>query len=121
MEWRRKDLRKKSTKTENLLWQELRNNKLGYKFKRQYSITHFVVDFYCAKAKLAIEVDGLIHKTESNIKYDKYRTEYLLSLGTKEIRFNNEEIINNVDQVIDKIKMALPSPEIRRGTEGEVV
>lgn len=121
MEWRRKDLRKRSTETEHLLWEKLRNNKLGYKFKRQYSITHYVVDFYCAKEKLAIEVDGKIHSISSNIKYDKYRTQYLYSLGIMEIRFKNEEIINNMDQVIAKIKIVLPSPKIRRGMEGEVL
>lgn len=121
MEWRRKDLRRKSTETEFLLWEKLRNNKLGFKFKRQYSVTHYVVDFYCAKEKLAIEVDGKIHSIASNIEYDKYRTQYLYSLGIKEIRFKNEEIINNMDQVITKIKMVLPSPKIRRGMEGKVL
>ncbi len=121
MDWRRKDLRRKSTVTENLLWQKLRNNQLGQKFKRQYSIVHYVVDFYCTKAKLAIEVDGEIHKSIASKKYDEYRTQYINSLGIKEIRFYNSQIINNIDTVISKIKTFLPSPEVRRGSEGEVI
>lgn len=121
MEWRRKDLRKNSTKYEDLLWQELRNNKLGYKFKRQYSIVNFVIDFYCAKVKLAIEIDGPIHKTKSSIDYDRHRTQYINSLGIKEIRFSNYQINMNMPFVINKIIESLPSPEVRRGTEGEVI
>ena len=116
---RRKDLRKKFTQTEDLLWQELRNGKLGFRFKRQYSIVNYVVDFYCAKTKLAIELDGGIHKFSQ--KYDNYRTEYLQSLGVKEIRFKNDEVFSNINNVVLKIKNLLPSPEVRRGTEGEVI
>ncbi len=115
---RRKELRRKSTTTENLLWQYLRNNNLGFKFKRQYSVVNYVVDFYCSRAKLAIELDGLIHKTSKN--YDTYRTRYLNSLGIKEIRFNNWQIENNINLALKEIKNNLPSPEIRRGNEGEV-
>ncbi len=115
---RRKELRRKSTTTENLLWQYLRNNSLGFKFKRQYSVVNYVVDFYCSRAKLAIELDGLIHKTSKN--YDTYRTRYLNSLGIKEIRFNNWQIENNINLALKEIKNNLPSPEIRRGNEGEV-
>jgi very-short-patch-repair endonuclease len=113
-------IRKNPTQAENLLWQEIRNNKLGARFKRQYSIVYYVVDFYCASAKLAIELDGSVHKTKSNIEYDRFRTQYINSLGIKEIRFDNEIVINNMKLVLDKIKQSLPSPEIRRGIEGEV-
>ncbi len=58
---RRKELRNRSTAAEDLLWQVLRNGRLGLRFKRQYSIVNYVVDFFCAKAKLAIELDGNIH------------------------------------------------------------
>lgn len=81
---------------------------------------NYVVDFFCAKAKLAIEVDGGVHKTLSRQKYDKYRSEYLKSLGIREIRFENNKILNNIPEVIRQISDILPSPKIRRGTEGEV-
>ncbi|HBC72361.1 hypothetical protein A2379_03075 [Candidatus Amesbacteria bacterium RIFOXYB1_FULL_47_13] len=116
MKWRRRDLRKRSTAYEHLLWEELRNIKLGMKFKRQYSVMNFVVDFYCHNAKLAVEIDGGVHNTPSSIQYDKYRTEYLRTLGIKEIRFNNADLLNNLSEVLLKISQNLPSPEIRRGT-----
>lgn len=117
---RRRDLRSRSTLFEEVLWQEIRNNKLGLRFKRQYSIMNFVTDFYCPKAKLVIEIDGGIHNKTENQKYDKYRTEYLKSLGIKEIRFTNDQVTNFMNDILIKIKSNLPSPKIRRGTEGEV-
>lgn len=111
-------MRRRTTAAENLLWQKIRNGSLGFRFKRQYSVMNYVVDFYCPKIKLAIELDGSIHETSK--KYDLYRTEYLNSLGIKEIRFRNERIENETASVLKEIKDNLPSPEIRRGTEGEV-
>lgn len=118
MKWRRKDLRRRSTKYEGVLWRALRNNQLGVRFKRQYSISNYVVDLYCHKAKLAIEIDGAVHAI--NKKYDNYRTRYLEALGVKEIRFRNWEIEKFLPEVILSIKKLLPSPKVRRGTEGEV-
>ena len=74
---------------------------------------NYVVDFYCSKTKLAIEVDGLIHKT--NEKYDSYRTRYLSSLGIREIRFDNQQVEKDINLVLEKIKNCFPSPEVRRG------
>jgi very-short-patch-repair endonuclease len=110
---RRRDLRSKSTPVEIILWQQLRNSKLIFRFKRQYSIMNYVVDFYCHKAKLAIELDGEIHRSRQ--EYDNYRTRYLESLGIKEIRFNNNQVIENITEVVNKITELLPSPEVRRG------
>ena len=115
---RRRELRQKPTAAEEMLWQYLRNSGLGVRFKRQYSVMNYVVDFYCPKIKLVIELDGSIHETSK--KYDLYRTEYLNSLGIKEIRFRNERIENEINLVLEEIKSNLPSPEVRRGTEGEV-
>lgn len=81
---------------------------------------NFVADFYCPKAKLIIEIDGEIHKTTNSQKYDRYRTVYLKSLGIKEIRFTNDQVANSMDDILIKIKSNLPSPEVRRGIEGEV-
>ena len=62
MIYRRRDLRQKSTSAEEILWKELRRKNLGHKFKRQFSIDNYVIDFYCPDYKLAIELDGVIHK-----------------------------------------------------------
>jgi len=118
MAWRRKNLRRKETLAEKLLWGKLRNNQLGVKFKRQYSVMNYVIDFYCHSAKLAIEIDGGIHAIQTNRKYDMYRTDYIKSLGINEIRFNNYDVLNNLEIVILHITNNLPSPEIRRGIRG---
>jgi len=115
MKWRRKDLRNKETPAEKLLWGKLRNCQLGVKFKRQYSVMNYVIDFYCHPARLAIEIDGGIHTVQTTKKYDVYRTGYIKSLGINEIRFKNYEVINNLEKVVLQIKNSLPSPEIRRG------
>ena len=102
---RRKDLRSKPTPSENILWQQLRNNRLGFRFKRQYSIMNYVVDFYCHKAKLAIELDGEIHNQRKD--YDEYRTRYLKAYGMSEIRFTNKDIMDNLSVVINQLNSLL--------------
>lgn len=105
---RRRELRARSKDAENTLWQHLRRGGLGVKFKRQYSVMNYVVDFYCQKAKLAIELDGDIHKTPSVLKYDKYRAEYLKALGIREIRFDNTRVTKEISSVMCEIKSKLP-------------
>ncbi len=113
MVWRRKSLRQKSTNSEKLLWERLRRNSLGYKFKRQFSVENYVVDFYCPDFKLAIELDGSSHKDKKI--YDEYRTKFLSWYDIKEIRFKNYDIVNNMDVVINKIKTNLtPLLSLRR-------
>lgn len=97
MKERRQELRNKSTEAEKLIWNLVRNNRLGCKFYRQYSFDNYVVDFYCPKNKLAIEIDGGIHK--KNQKYDEYRTKYLNAFNIKVIRFSNETVIKNPDRL----------------------
>ncbi len=106
--WRRKDLRKKSTKAEKILWEYLRNRKLaGFKFKWQYSVDAFIIDFYCSKVKLGIEVDGEVHFTEEEKNYDENRSGFLSDFGIEIIRFKNDEVFNNVEMVLNKIKQKL--------------
>jgi cyclase len=95
-------LRHKETKAEKILWQEIRNRKLGVKFRRQHPIDKFILDFYAPEIKLGIELDGSPHK--ENIEYDKLRTEYLNSHGIKILRFWNSEVENNLEEVVRKIK-----------------
>ena len=95
-------------KAEYLLWVELKNKQLGgYKFRRQYSVGSFVVDFYCPKLKLAIEVDGDSHFGEEQIKYDIVRQEIIESFDIQVLRFTNDEIYGNLNEVIEEIRKYL--------------
>jgi len=119
-----RDLRKRSTKAEDTLWEYLRNRKLlNKKFYRQYPLFYdltgkesfFIADFYCYEAKLIIELDGEIHKYK--LKEDKSRTDILKMLGLKVIRFKNKEIEGNLNFVLEKIKEELlthPNPSLRK-------
>ncbi|MDC0977684.1 endonuclease domain-containing protein [bacterium] len=103
-----RNLRKKQTKAEEILWQALRNRKLKYlKFRRQHILEGFVVDFYCHKLKLAIELDGYIHIKQK--EYDKIRQSLIETEGIRFLRFTNEEIINNLDSVLSRLE-ALSQP-----------
>ncbi len=107
----RRNLRKILSEPERKLWYFLRDNQLqGYKFRRQYSIGRYVVDFYCHKARLAIEIDGDSHYTSATKKYDDERTAYLNSCNIRVIRFTNVEVMKNVDSVVMSIASQLPSP-----------
>ncbi len=89
---------------EKILWAELRGKQLaGYKFRRQYSIDRFVVDFYCPQLKLAIEVDGDSHFLEGANIYDAERQSIIEDFGIEFLRFTNEEIYTNLDGVLSKI------------------
>lgn len=110
--WQRKDLRKKSTKAEKILWEYLRNRNLaGFKFKQQYSVDAFIIDFYCPKVKLGIEVDGEVHFTEEAKNYDKNRSGFLSDFGIEIIRFRNDEIYNNLKVVLNIIEDKLKKSE----------
>ena len=96
--------RKKSTHAESILWEALRNRKIGYKFRRQHIIGSFIVDFVCLTEKMTIEVDGEIHNDPENIKKDQDRTKCLNSLGYSELRFTNDMVIDNLVKVLEEIK-----------------
>jgi very-short-patch-repair endonuclease len=98
-----RELRHPQTPAEATLWQQLRNRNLSYKFRRQHPIEVFIIDFYCAQAKLLIEIDGESHLEESQAKYDWLRTKYLETLGYKVIRFTNDDIRYNANAVVAKI------------------
>ena len=98
-------LRKNMTKAETVLWERLRKNQLGVRFKAQHPIERFIADFYSHKAKLVIEVDGEIHNFQK--EYDLGREAELEKYGITVIRFTNEDVFNEIDKVIEKIKMNL--------------
>ena len=98
-------LRGRMTQAENLLWEKLKNKQFkGCKFRRQHPIHHFIVDFYCHELKLIIEIDGKYHDSEEQKKKDFNRTELLQFQGLSEIRFTNEEIINDMGSVLKKLE-----------------
>ena len=94
-------LRREQTPQEIILWGYLRRNNLGHKFKRQYSVGPYVLDFYAPQKKLAIELDGSQHI--ENKEYDTERSNYLSIFGIKTLRFWNNEINVNIDGVVQKI------------------
>jgi leucyl-tRNA synthetase len=120
--------RKNPTEAEEKLWQEVRNEKLGYKFRRQHAISRFIVDFVCIEKKLVVEVDGPIHEQQK--QEDKEREEIIKGEGFSVIRFSNEEVLHHTHQVLEKIKQTLAtlpsgkdgsSSPPERGPGGEVI
>jgi len=102
---RRKHLRNNSTEAEILLWTYLKGKQLnGRKFRRQQSISNYIVDFYCPEEKLVVELDGDFHFDEEVKKYDKERTNCINNLGIKLIRFENQEVIYNLETVLKSIE-----------------
>ena len=98
-----RELRKTPTTAESTLWRALRNRNLKHKFRRQYPIDCFIVDFYCPKVKLCIEIDGGIHYEADQASYDAARTTFLEQRGLKVIRFTNDDVRFNINAVIDEI------------------
>ena len=98
-----RELRQPQTAAEVTLWQNIRNRNLKYKFRRQHPIDFFIIDFYCAQAKLLIEVDGASHFEKAQMEYDQARTKYLESLGYQLIRFTNDEVRYNLNAVVVRI------------------
>ncbi len=104
---RRKNLRNNSTPEEILLWLQLKNSKTGFKFRRQHSIGGYIVDFYCPKKKLVIELDGSQHLKKENKKDDNVRTKFLDGLDIKVLRFKKSEVSTETEKVVNKIKLFL--------------
>ena len=115
-----RELRKNQTPAEETLWQLLRNKKLnGLKFRRQHQIGHYIVDFYCHERKLIVELDGAVHDTPERQKHDSVRNKFLTSSGFKIIRFRNEEVFNNIEEVLKQIADSTPPSPVGRGAGGE--
>ena len=105
---RAKVLRKNMTPAEKVLWQRLRNHQIdGFYFRRQHPIKYFIADFYCAKADLIVELDGGIHNNPDNKEWDINRTAELEKSGITIIRFTNEEVMTDTENVIRKIREQL--------------
>lgn len=100
-----RELRKTMTPAETLLWEALRRKQLhGLRFYRQVGIDRYVVDFYCPKKAVIIEVDGDVHDEEEQKDHDELREEILRERGFRILRVRNEEILEHIDIVLQKIE-----------------
>ena len=101
---RARDLRERETPSEKMLWEKLSKKQLlGYKFRRQHPFGRYILDFYCHKKKLVIELDGAYHNDKLQRWQDEERTKFLKEAGLKVIRFENKEVLQNIDTVIQAI------------------
>ncbi len=101
---RARELRNNSTLSEILLWNELKQRKLqGYQFYRQRPIGNYIVDFFCFRLSLVIEIDGASHD-EERFEYDMKRQKYLESLGYTVLRFDDLEVKKDIDHVLRAIE-----------------
>jgi len=99
-----KSLRRKMTKAEIVLWEELKTKKLNnLKFRRQHPIHHFIADFYCHELSLIIEIDGGYHNNKEQREYDIQREKLLKFQDVRIIRFTNEEVLNNIEKIKQQI------------------
>ncbi len=113
-------LRVKNTPAEEALWELLRNRKLSnLKFRRQHQIGDYIVDFFCAEHGLVIELNGSVHQPAERQKHDAKRDKYLRSLGHMVLRFENAQVFNETEQVLQQILAFLPSPFGRGQGEGK--
>ena len=114
-----REMRHPQTPAEATLWCVLRNRNLKYKFRRQHPIERFIIDFYCAEAKLCIEIDGASHFESGQEEYDAARTAYLEGLGYQVVRFTNNDVRYNINAVADeiqrKVESRFPTPSPLQG------
>jgi very-short-patch-repair endonuclease len=115
-------LRKNQTDAENLLWSKLRSRQLeNAKFRRQAPIGKYIVDFLCLEKRMIIEIDGGQHNESSEAEKDKNRTRQLERKGYRVLRFWNNEVLENLDGVLEKISIELnPHPNLLPKGEGKV-
>ena len=99
-----RELRKNMTDAERKLWSHIRRKQInGLQFYRQFVIGNYIVDFYCPKSKLVIEVDGGQHFTDEGKESDQSRDAYLNSLGLCVLRYNNHEVLTNIEGVVSNL------------------
>ena len=117
---KRQQFRRALTPAEALLWAELRGRAIGgWKFRRQYGIGPYVVDFYCPSAHLAIEVDGDSHFQVGAEGFDRRRQLFIESFGIRVLRVTNPEVIDDLEGTVSRISMALGEPPIVPLREGD--
>jgi len=104
-----RELRENMTDAERHLWAKIRMKQLkGYQFYRQKPIGDYIVDFFCPRAKLVIEIDGSQHFSDETSQYDRIRDEYMSSLGLRVLRFTNTDVLTHTDGVVERIEEEIP-------------
>lgn len=103
-ETRRRALRERSTETEEMMWQRVRNRQLGYKIRRQFGVGYYILDFYIPALKLGIEIDGEIHLHPEQVLYDQRREKAINQLGIRLLHFTRISVLKNIDHVITHLK-----------------
>ena len=113
-----REMRKEPTPAEKVLWTALRGRALGFRFRRQHPVGRFVLDFYCPIHKLVVEVDGEVH--DSQPERDEERTAVIEAHGYRVVRFHNEEVLENLPSVLERIRAAASdtSPPLLLSGEG---
>ncbi|WP_319586136.1 endonuclease domain-containing protein [uncultured Desulfobulbus sp.] len=96
----RRTLRSKINDFEKIIWSKINRNQLGVKFRRQYGVGPYVIDFYCPLIKLAIEIDGDSHGEDDNPKKDIRRQNYIENFAIHFLRYKNEEVRDNLEGVL---------------------
>ena len=99
--------RRYMTPAESALWECLRNKNLGVRFRRQHPVFNYIPDFVCLEKQLVVEVDGGYHFIGNQQVSDDERTQYLNQYGFEVIRFTNDEVLGNIDEVLDRIKKVI--------------
>lgn len=103
-----RDYRKNPTEAEELLWEHLRAKRLdGHKFRRQHPLGGFILDFYCAERRLAVEVDGAVHRNHEQSESDQMRSRIPGEMDIEVIRFWNSEVTDHGDMVVETIRKKL--------------
>jgi very-short-patch-repair endonuclease len=103
---RARQLRRRQTDAESLLWRRLRRRETGLKFRRQHPVAGFIADFYCDEARLVVELDGGGHAEARTADYDASRTAEFQRFGVTVLRFWNTDVLGNVDGVVEAIVAA---------------
>ena len=104
-----RQLRENMTDAERRLWSKIRTRQLKeYQFYRQKPIGDYIVDFFCPRARLVIEIDGSQHLVGETVEYDRIREDFLNSLGLRVLRFNNTEVLQNTNGVVERIGEEIP-------------
>jgi very-short-patch-repair endonuclease len=112
-----RQLRKNSTLSEVILWQNIKGKAFGYEFHRQVPINEFIVDFYCHELQLAIEIDGNTH--DYNFENDESRQKKLNGLGIKFIRFDDNDVKRNLNDVLRALEIMISEIEEKNRRQGD--
>ena len=100
----RKSLRNNATIPEAILWRRLKGKQVnGLKFRRQFGVGPYILDFYCPEIRLSIELDGEVHNTYSAEDHDNIRTRFLNENNIREFRFKNDVVYHNIESIVEEI------------------